>query len=98
MFDDLDPIEKIRIRELGGESENGDTSASSAKESWTPQVDATEPLRNVVEHFAACIASGRDPLSDGRAGLRTVRLLEAASLSLRAGGRPVELREGALVG
>jgi hypothetical protein len=34
---------------------------------------------------------GRRPITDGRAGLRIVRILEAATLSLKQGGCPVQL-------
>lgn len=58
---------------------------------WAPPLAPTEPLRAVVDHFVECIAGDRRPITDGAAGLRVVRLLEAAARSLRAGGRIVAL-------
>jgi len=37
------------------------------------------------------ILNNTTPLSDGRDGLRVVKVLEAATQSLRQGGAPVEL-------
>ncbi|HEY7090842.1 MAG TPA: Gfo/Idh/MocA family oxidoreductase, partial [Tepidisphaeraceae bacterium] len=56
----------------------------------SPQVESSEALRGVVSHFAECIRSQKTPISDGRLGLRVVRLLESANRSIRAqGGRVV---------
>jgi hypothetical protein len=38
-----------------------------------------------------CISSGKAPINDGHAGLRVVRLLEAAEKSLAGRGKLVEL-------
>ena len=52
-----------------------------------PKLDSSEALRVECEHFVDCIRSGRAPLTDGKAGLRTVRVLEAAQRSLANNGR-----------
>jgi predicted dehydrogenase len=57
---------------------------------WSPHVAKSEPLANLVSHFAACIRDGQRPITDGEAGLRVVRILEAGQRSIRAqGGRVV---------
>jgi predicted dehydrogenase len=43
-------------------------------------------------HFADCIGAGSRPITDGEAGLRVVRLLEAANESMGARGRLVSLK------
>jgi hypothetical protein len=43
------------------------------------------------EHFVDCIEKGVEPLTGGRDGLELVRILEAASASLKANGAPVIL-------
>jgi UDP-2-acetamido-3-amino-2,3-dideoxy-glucuronate N-acetyltransferase len=43
-----------------------------------------EPLRTGTQHFVDCIRSGHAPISDGLAGLRLVRVLEALQQSLDA--------------
>ena len=53
-------------------------------DSGLPTCRGEEPLQNVVRHFADCIESGTTPLTDGDAGLRVVRILEAAQRSIEA--------------
>jgi hypothetical protein len=56
----------------------------------SPNVESGEALQAVVSHFAQCIREQKTPISDGRLGLRVVRLLESATRSIRAqGGRVV---------
>jgi predicted dehydrogenase len=50
---------------------------------WAPRVDQTEALQIETRHFLDCLASGEKPINDGRAGLRVVRMLEAADESLK---------------
>jgi predicted dehydrogenase len=57
----------------------------------TPALPETEALSCVVSEFAHCIREGRTPLTDGRAGLRNLHILEAAGKSLLSGGVPVPL-------
>jgi predicted dehydrogenase len=61
---------------------------------WSPHIESGEPLQAVVRHFAECIRDEKPPLSDGSLGLRVVRLLEAATRSLRAQGGRVVLSNG----
>jgi len=35
-----------------------------------------EPLKGECSHFVACVGEGKVPRSDGRGGLRVVRVLE----------------------
>ncbi len=57
---------------------------------WSPHIEPGEALQGVVSHFAECIREGTTPISDGQLGLRVVRLLEAATRSIKAqGGRVV---------
>ena len=49
--------------------------------------------RLVSEALLECIRTGATPITDGRAGVRVVRLLEAATQSLAAQGRPVPLSD-----
>lgn len=56
-----------------------------------PKLPAQEPLRAEIEHFLDCVRTGQKPLSDGVDGLNVVKVLEAASESLKNGGHPVKL-------
>jgi predicted dehydrogenase len=58
-----------------------------------PKVDFTEPLRVESQHFVDSIRNGTTPLTDGRHGLRVVRVLEAAQRSLANAGEPEPIGE-----
>ena len=45
-------------------------------------LEATEPLRNECRHFLDCMVSRRNPVTDGREGLRVLRVLNACQKSL----------------
>jgi predicted dehydrogenase len=63
---------------------------------WSPAVPNDEPLRLECEHFVDCVLNGSRPRTDGAAGVRVVRVLEALQASLDAGGAPQSV--GAVVG
>ena len=58
---------------------------------WAPKVDQTEALKLELGYFVDCILKDQTPINDGAAGLRVVRLLEAADQSLKDRGRLVTL-------
>jgi len=58
---------------------------------WSPHIPRVEPLQNMVCHFADCIEKGETPISDGQAGLRVVRILDAAQRSIKAQGAWITL-------
>ena len=95
-FDDMDASEKIRVYDKGvnfSGSVVGYDQAISIRtgDIWIPKTPGGEPLRIECLHFLECIEKGKTPRSDGRDGLRVVRVLDAATRSLRAGGAPVHL-------
>jgi predicted dehydrogenase len=106
VYDDLEPSEKIKVYDKGI-TLNGDHAAAAhgngnaryammvgyrTGDVWSPQLDVTtEALSLELRHFVACIRDNTTPLADGHAGLRVVRLLEAATESMRHAGRPVDL-------
>jgi predicted dehydrogenase len=50
------------------------------------EVPSGEPLATQCAHFLDCIASGKQPFTDGRQGIGVVRALEAMQRSIRARG------------
>jgi predicted dehydrogenase len=56
-----------------------------------PQLDITEALSTEAKHFIKCVELSEPTITDGQAGLRVVRVLEAATESIAARGRIVEL-------
>jgi len=100
VYNDLEPTEKIKVYDRGITIDDG-TSESAlqarigyrAGDMWAPHISAKEALRTEVEHFVDCVRNGTQPLSDGMSGLRVVEILEAASLSIAAKGKPVPLMQ-----
>ena len=62
---------------------------NSAGDIHSPRIAVTEALQLEMRHFIDCVAKGKRPRSDGEAGLRVVRVLEAGMRSLRSGGARV---------
>jgi predicted dehydrogenase len=97
VYDDLQTHEKIRVYDVRVERPpHYDTFAEFQYsyfygDSYIPRLQQEEPLKVVCEHFVDCIEKGVEPLTCGRDGLELVRILEAASASLRANGAPVIL-------
>ncbi|MCA1557722.1 MAG: Gfo/Idh/MocA family oxidoreductase, partial [Acidobacteria bacterium] len=102
VYDDIEPTEKVRIYDSGvtARRDSGSSDKEAAYQTlvsyrtgdvWVPKLDSTEALHYVCEEFLSAIRTGRRPLTDAEAGLRVVRLLEAAQSSINDGGTPVEL-------
>jgi predicted dehydrogenase len=94
VYNDLDPMEPIKVYDRGieiaetPEQRAGLLISYRAGDIWSPHARKDEPLLQVVSHFAHCIRERQSPVSDGEAGLRIVRILEAAQRSIKAqGGR-----------
>ena len=103
VYDDLEPSEKVKVYDKGlvmGEEDDRRSQllvGYRAGDMWCPKIELTEALAVEARHFVDCIDQGSRPITDGEAGLRVVRILEAASQSMRTNGRPVELLEAAVV-
>jgi predicted dehydrogenase len=97
VYDDLEPSEKVKVYDTGISTRQGPESIYQMLVSyrigdvWLPKLDATEALALEARHFLDCIAGRTQPLSGGEAGLTTVKILEAATESLKTNGSPVQL-------
>lgn len=100
VYDDIEPTEKVRVYDSGvdraavgaDEEETYKTLVSyRTGDVWVPKLDPTEALRYVCAEFLDSIKHSRPSVSDGAAGLRVVRLLEAAQVSINEGGRWIKL-------
>ena len=96
VYDDLEPSEKIKVYDKGitvNEPEGIYKMMVGYRtgDMWAPQLATTDALLAEARHFAECVETGKRPLTDGQAGLNVVRILEAASASIRNRGQPVEL-------
>jgi predicted dehydrogenase len=97
VYDDNEPSEKIKIYDKG-------VSYSQSKEDvyqmlvqyrsgdmLCPKLEPTEALRLVSKEFTDSIGENRKPLTDGVAGLRVVKLLEASNQSIKQKGKVIKL-------
>jgi predicted dehydrogenase len=93
IYNDLNLTEPLKVFDRGIElTEVEDTDklrvGYRTGDVWSPHIEPGEALQMMVTHFAECIRSRAEPVSDGRMGVRVVRLLESATRSIRAqGGR-----------
>ncbi len=92
VFDDMEPQEKLKIYDKGVtvHSQNAGPQVRYG-DIIIPNVPMAEPLRAACQHFLDCIEKNKKPRSDGRAGLKVLRVLEAAQQSLERAGKPVML-------
>jgi predicted dehydrogenase len=102
LFDDLEASEKIKLYDRGislnpsAENRHQMMIGYRTGDMWAPQLPVREALSVETAHFVDCVAGARQPTTDGQAGLRVVRLLEAATQSMAAHGRLVDVPSGAL--
>jgi predicted dehydrogenase len=95
VYDDLRMREKIRIYDARVERPpHYDTFAEFQYsyhygDSYIPYIHQEEPLKLACQHFIDCIDTRSEPLTGGRQGLEMVRILEAATASLKTNGAPV---------
>jgi len=98
VWNDLDQAEKIKIYDKGikvkqGEREQKERLLVSYRsgDMYAPRIDQVEALSLMVKEFADCIQESRPALTDGEAGLRVLRVLDAANRSIKADGANVRI-------
>jgi predicted dehydrogenase len=96
VWNDLEADEKVKVYDKGVDITNREGLYEllvnyRSGDMWAPQLEQGEALRLELSYFVDCISSGQDPSNDGCAGLRIVRMLEAASESLNKRGALVYL-------
>jgi predicted dehydrogenase len=97
VWNDLESDEKIRVYDKGvcmsANPNNLHQLLVSYRsgDMWSPQLEQVEALRAETGYFLQCIDENRKPLNDGVAGLRVVRILEAAEKSIRNRGEVIPL-------
>jgi predicted dehydrogenase len=97
VYDDLEGGEKVKVYDKGINFDDDRDKSYRAQINYrsgdmsAPHLENTEALKTVVAEFIDSIETGRRPLTDGRAGLRVVRTLEAAAESMAQRGRVVSV-------
>lgn len=94
VFDDTRPLtEKLalyphRVNWVGGQV----PVAHKAEAVYIPLTES-EPLKAECMHFWECVVNRQDPLSGGQSGLETLKVLEAAQISLEQTGQSIPLNQ-----
>lgn len=98
VYDDLQVTEKVKLYDSGVQrlELNARTRAELQRtyrigDVISPRLDVTEPLRIECTHFVECVRTGARPRTDGESGVDVVQVLEAATRSLKEGGRTIDL-------
>jgi predicted dehydrogenase len=96
VWNDLVADEKIRVYDKGVQIASGEgirdlLVSYRTGDMWAPQVEQLEALHVELDYFADCIMNNKVPFNDGHAGLRVVRMLEAADASIQKRGELIRL-------
>ena len=101
VWDDINPAARLAIHDRGVDTSGANSLSQNDRrqalisyrigDTLMPALPEREALMSVMAEFCAAIGEGRPPLTDGEAGLRVLRLLEAATRSAENGGTPVTL-------
>jgi len=91
VWNDLEADEKVKIYDKGVQVTNTEGLYNllvnyRSGDMWAPRLEGGEALRLELSYFVDCIRNDQTPFNDGQAGLRIVKMLEAASKSLRHRG------------
>jgi predicted dehydrogenase len=101
VWDDVNPAARLAVYDRGVDL-SAETELDERRQALIsyrvgdvviPALPEREALRAVMAEFAGSISERRAPLTDGRAGLRVLELLEAAGRSLDNNGTRIELGE-----
>ncbi len=96
VWNDLEVDEKIKVYDKGVQMTNGEgvydmLVSYRTGDMWAPKIEQVEALKTEAAYFVDCVANNKTPFNDGQAGLRVVKILEAADQSLKHKGKAVNL-------
>lgn len=91
VWNDLDADEKVKIYDKGVQMSNREgvyelLVSYRSGDMWAPRIEQAEALKVELKYFLDCIEKDETPFNDGVAGLRVVKLLEAAGESMQKRG------------
>jgi predicted dehydrogenase len=101
IWDDVNPARRLAVHDRGVDTLPAGAVRQDERrqalisyrtgDTLIPALPEREALMSVMAEFSAAIDEGRPPLTDARAGLRVLKVLEAASRSVDLGGARVSL-------
>ena len=97
VWNDLDNENKVMVYDKGVEVMKRDDSYFALAQyrigdMSSPALANREALSSEVDYFLDCIEQGQEPVNNGEAGLKVVRVLESAEESIKQNGALVEIR------
>ena len=94
VYNDMEPLNKVRVHDLRVESElvDGSKLRHHVGGAASPVLQALEPLTAECKHFLDCITDGTASLTDGLHATDVIRILEASSVSLQERGAQVRVK------
>jgi hypothetical protein len=92
----LEADEKVKVYDRGVQMMSGEAVYQQlvsyrTGDMWSPNIEQIEALKVEASYFIDCIRNDKRPFNDGEAGLRIVRMLEAADESLKHKGKVVKV-------
>lgn len=100
VYDDMEPSEKVKVYDKGIVIKESDANSIykvivdyRTGDMVAPKLAHGEALHTEARHFLSCVKNRTKPIADGVAGLRVVRMLQAAQFSLRNNGMQVRIEE-----
>ncbi|OGG23931.1 hypothetical protein A3A79_01885 [Candidatus Gottesmanbacteria bacterium RIFCSPLOWO2_01_FULL_43_11b] len=97
VFDDVEPSEKIKIYDKGISVSLDPKNRYQMRVGYrtgsvvSPHLPLTEALSGMAKEFIRAIEKNRKPTTDGTSGTNVVSAIEAATKSLRTGGKHIRL-------
>ena len=96
VWNDLEADEKVKVYDRGVRITNREgvydlLVSYRSGDMWAPKVEQTEALKAECEYFIDCVQDNKQPFNDGQAGLKVVKMLEAANQSIRERGRIIRI-------
>ena len=94
VWNDLEADEKVKVYDKGVQMTSREgvyelLVSYRSGDMWAPKIEQTEALKIELGYFLDCIEDDKTPINDGVAGLRVIKLLEAAGESLKLRGETV---------
>ena len=100
VYDDLEGSEKVKVYDKGIVVTENDVDALykiqvdyRTGDMIAPKLLHREALNVEVEDFMTCLRKRRQPISSGKSGVKVLRILEAAQLSIRKNGDRINLED-----
>ncbi len=88
IFDDMKTVDKLTIYDQGivetGEEYGAYEYKARTGDITIPYIQQRDALRSSIEHFADCVATGRESIADGRQGVKIAKILDEARRKLDA--------------